>query len=91
MPTRTELNLKLTRKKAQLETANITYEELLADGTESYKFDSGDGSQSAKKRKLQELKEQIDELESDISTIERRLSGRGLTNVGLRRKGGCFR
>lgn len=87
---KTELKARLAKKKAQLEKLEATYDELIQDGTESYKFDSGEGSQQAKKRKLSEIKDQIDELEAEIDNIYRRLSKTGLTNVTLRRKNRCF-
>lgn len=82
-----ELKAKLAKKEQQLELAEATYEKLLSDPNESYRFDSGDGSQSTKKRKLDELKTQIDQLESEIDNLKRRLAGKGLTRVSLRRKG----
>jgi len=83
--TKTELKAKLAKKKASLIIAETTYDELLAGGNESYRFDSSEGSQSTKKRKLQEVKDQIDSLESEIEGICRRLNGSGLTRVSLKR------
>ncbi len=87
MTTRTRLKASLERKEQLLVKLYATYEELISDGTESYRFDSGDGSQQAKKRKLAEFKDQIDELESEIAAIERRLAGKGLTSISLKRRG----
>ena len=87
MTTRTRLKARLEKKQELLDKLYTTYDELISDGTESYRFDSGDGSQQAKKRKLAEVKSQIDQLESEIDSLCRRLAGKGLTNIALRRRG----
>jgi len=87
MTTRTRLKARLEKKEDLLDKLYITYDELISDGTESYRFDSGDGSQQAKKRKLSEVKDQIDQLESEIESLQRRISGKGLTNIALKRRG----
>lgn len=85
MTNRRILRARLTRKMGLLEKAYETYDELLSDGVESYRFDSGDGSQQTKKRNLNELKTQIDKLESEVDSICRQLDRKGLTNIALRR------
>lgn len=85
MTTRQILIERLEKKKAQLVIVEKTYEELLAEPNESYRFDSGEGSQATKKRKLSDLSEQIDKLEAEIDGICRRLQGKGLTQIALRR------
>ena len=71
--------------------AQATYDKLLADPNESYKFDSGDGSQQAKKRKLSDLKEQIEKLEAEICALQSRLKGNGVVSVSTRRTARCRR
>jgi hypothetical protein len=85
MTTRERLEAKLAKKESLLDIAYTTYEELLSSANESYRFDSGQGSQRTNKRKISELKDQIDSLESEIDGIIRRLCGRGLTKIVLRR------
>ena len=86
MSTLTELKERLARKKASLAIAYDTYDKLLAGENESYRFDSGEGSQATKKRKLEDLREQISTLESEIDGINRRLKGLGLTKLTLNRR-----
>jgi len=86
MSTKTRLETRLARKEAQLEIAYTTYETLLAEVNASYRFDSGEGSESTKKRDLDSLKKQIDSLESEIDGIRRRLSGLGLVRISLKRR-----
>ena len=89
MSTRTILQDRLARKEASLELAYSTYDELLSESNESYRFDSGEGSQSTKKKKLEEFKKQIDSLEAEADGIRRRLSGLGLTRITLNRRRSC--
>lgn len=81
-----EIQAAITRKTAQLELANTTYEALLAKQIEEYRFDSNEGSQRARRIKLSEIKAQIDSLEGEIDRLRRRLNQGGLTNVVLRRQ-----
>ena len=76
---------KITRKEASLGIAYASYDSALAELNESYRFDSGEGSQSAKKRDIESFKKQIDALESEIDSLYRRLKGQGLTRISLRR------
>lgn len=86
MSKRTILQDRLAKKEASLAIVCATYDNLLAEENESYRFDSGEGSQSTKKRKISELSNEIDKLESEIDNLTRRLNGLGLTKVILRRK-----
>jgi len=77
----------IEQKEAQLTVVNTTYTRALAQDTEEYRFNSGEGSQWATKRKLSELKDQIDSLQSEIDQLYRRLnSGGGLVSIVLRRQ-----
>ena len=86
MSTRTQLEERLARNEASLDIAYETYDKLLAEVNESYRFDSGEGSQSTKKRDIEALRKQINTLESEIDGIRRRLKGLGLTRITLSRK-----
>ena len=82
---------KIARKEVQLDTLNKTYDKLIdPDGTgdiESYKFDSGTASQSAKLRNPEDVAKEISRLEKEIEALYRKLSGRGLVNQNMRRYG----
>lgn len=86
MSTIQRLKDRLAKKEASLLIAYETYDKLLADTNESYRFDSGEGSQSTKKRNIEELNKQINTLESEIDGIRRRLKGLGLTRISLKRR-----
>lgn len=86
MTRRQQLVDRLARREASLALAEATYNDLLNTGVESYRFDSTEGEQQAKRRKLNEVKRQIDELTSEIDSLQRKLNGGGLVNLGLRRR-----
>lgn len=83
---RAEIEAEITRKKAQLELANTTYERLLTKDIEEYRFDSNEGSQRARRVKLSEMRAQIEALEAEIARLQRKLYQGGLTSVVLRRQ-----
>lgn len=91
MASKKTLKEQLAKKKASLAIAQETYDKLLADPTESYKFDSGEGSQQRKNRKLEELSEQIEKLENSICALESRLRGTGVVSVSTNRSNRCRR
>lgn len=80
-----EIQAQIALKIEQLALANATYSELLQKQTEEYKFNSNEGSQSARRVKLNDIKDQIDSLEASIERLRRRLIAGGLVNVTLRR------
>ena len=86
MTTKQRLEDRLAKKEASLEIAYTAYDKLLAETNGSYRFDSGEGSQSTKKRELEDLKKQIEYLESQVDGLRRRLSGLGLTRITLSRR-----
>lgn len=80
------IKAQIVTKEAQLIKANETYESLLSNEVDDFKFDSGEGSQRSHRRNLNELKKQIDSLESQIENLYRRIQTSGLVNIVLRRK-----
>lgn len=84
--TRTRLQARLTKRETSLAIVEVTYDEALAVNLEMYRFDSTEGEQTSKRRKLQDLKDQIDSLQADIDNIRRRLSGTGIVNMSMRRR-----
>jgi len=83
---RARIQALIDTKTAQLAIANATYEKLLAQDIEEYRFDSNEGSQRARRVKINDLKTQIDSLEAEIERLNRRLKSGGLVNVVLRRQ-----
>lgn len=81
----TALKNRLARKEALLESAYDLQEKLLSSAKESASMDSGDGRVSFKNRELSDVDLTISRLESDIRSLEQRLAGTGIINVGLRR------
>lgn len=82
---RTALKNRLARKEALLESAYDLQEKLLNSVRESANMDSGDGRVGFKNRDLEEVDLTVSRLESDIRSLEQRLAGTGIINVGLRR------
>jgi len=83
------LKARLLVKNAQLEKAYESYDKLLSNEVEEYKFNSNEGSQSAVRRKLDELTKVISTLESNIESLENRICGKGIMYINTRRKGFC--
>ena len=85
---RSTLIARRTEYEEMLEVVKATYLSELAVPTEEYRFNSGEGSQQARRRKLNDLKEQIEWLEGEIDLINRRLKGSGIVTLNVRRKAG---
>ena len=77
---------RLAKREASLVIAEASYDELLASNVEMYRFDSTEGEQTTKRRKIQEMRDQIQILESEIDNIRRRLNGTGIVNMNMRRR-----
>jgi len=77
-------------KKELLDAANDALLSLIPKTKESYKFDSNEGSQQAKFRKLKEYRELIGELEAEINLLYRKLNCGGVSNMTIRRKYGFY-
>jgi len=83
---RAEIQARIDAKEAQLTEANTTLEKLISEGIESYKFDSGEGSQQAKQIKIDNLMKLIQSLEAQIDWYKRKLqTGGGLRAINVRR------
>lgn len=87
--TRTRIIASIAAKEAVLAALYVAYT-AAATEFEEYKFNSGEGSQQAKYRNLNEIKTNIDSLESEIDSLYRRLAGKGVINMNLRRKHGAY-
>jgi 6-phosphogluconolactonase (cycloisomerase 2 family) len=81
---------RIKRQLSQVQTAltalYTSMTEQSASGVESYKFESGEGSQQTKRRSLTEIQDQIDRLEASEAHLINALYNMGLISVQLRRK-----
>ena len=82
---RTDILARIAEIEAQLTVANATYLKLLGKDTSEYRFDSGEGSQRARRVELTDMKDQIDSLMAERDRLQRRLETGGLVTVNLRR------
>ena len=78
---------RITTLQTRLAIADLAYDAALTE-IEEYRFDSGVGSQRVRYRKLEELQKAIDSIDSRINSLQRRLTGKGISNMSLRRKAG---
>jgi hypothetical protein len=86
---RTRLLAQKTRLEAAITALEALYTSAIANiEVESYKFDSGEGSQQTKRRDPNKILEQIDKLEARLSHVINELAGIGVINVQLRRTRG---
>jgi hypothetical protein len=67
-----------------------SYDELIVDNIQQYEFDSNEGRQEARTRRLEEVQKQIDRVSARIDSLCGRLSGTGLVAMKLRRKPGGY-
>jgi hypothetical protein len=81
----TILTARRVKRVASLAIAETAYDAALAKRSESYNFNSGEGSQAATRRKLKDLKDQIDMLTAEIEEIDRRLNGRDVHGFAMPR------
>lgn len=84
---RTEKEAELATLEAQLVQLNAAYS-AAADptGISSYRFDSGEGSQQAKLRPLNEIMDSIRFTQSRINRLRGELRGTGVYVANLRRR-----
>ena len=83
------IKAKITKLQERLTIAENAYDAALTE-IQEYRFDSGVGSQRVKYRQLDELQKAITSIEARIDSLTRRLSGKGISSMSLRRKGSSF-
>lgn len=84
---RARIVAQITTKEAQLAALNTAYTAALtASEIKSYKFDTGEGSQSTTRRDPAELYSQIRQIEMQLDRLYRRLNGGGIVNLNMRRR-----
>lgn len=83
---RTELETKMAKKQALLLKYEAAMDSVLESGMKRYKFDSGEGSQSAEYLSPDDMQKNIDLLESQINTLMRQLTGGNFRRFTLNRK-----
>ena len=83
---RTEIEAELTALETELTALQAAYTSVLASGMKSYKFDSGEGSNSATYMSVKDLKENIDLTRSQIASKKRVLTGGHMRRFTLNRK-----
>ena len=71
--------------ETQLEAADLALTAAMT-AHESYRLDTGQGSQQVKNRKIEDLTKVISYLEAKISSITRTLAGAGVASIVLRRR-----
>jgi len=80
------LKAKIKKIRAMIDALDATYLELSASLVDSYKFDSGEGSQQTSRKKLDTVRMEIDALEAQENHYINELYGMGIVNMNLRRK-----
>lgn len=81
-----QLQARLDRKLATLETLYDTYDELASRYNEEYRIDTEDGTmQKARIQNLNKIQNNIDLIERQIDSIQRKMNGTGVVNMTLRR------
>ena len=91
--TYTRLLAELQKLEDLYDLAVTTYESLLQEQIASYRLDTGEGSQQARRVKMSEVSREIEWISSRADNIRNRLNGRRIVNMTLRRKigsGGCI-
>ena len=83
---RTEIEAELTALETELAEYVAARTQILSSGMKSYKFDSGEGSQSATYMNIKDIKEAIDLVRSQIASKKRVLTGGHMRRLTLNRK-----
>lgn len=79
------LEARLVAKTARL--AKLYAAEDAGDGIKEYRLDTGVGNQRTEYFTPKEMGDEIDRLERQIDSINRKLRGQGIINIVLRRRG----
>ena len=82
---RVQIAARLIIKNTQLTAAYALLDQLLADATQMYRLDTGEGMQQAQHKKLIDVEKIISTLESEINRLETKLAGKGIVNMNMRR------
>ena len=83
---RTELEAELAALETELAEFIAARTYILTSGMKSYKFDSGEGSQSATYMNIKDIKEAIDLIRSQIASKKRVITGGHMRRFTLNRK-----
>lgn len=83
--TRTRLLTELATVETQIENANTALTSLMSQEIESYRLDTGEGSQQARRVDVEKFERMISRLETKAEALRQRLSGRGIVNMNVRR------
>ena len=81
-----EKQAELARYIARLARYETALDSALDSGLESYRFDSGEGSQQAKIMSIDKLEKGIGFLQSRINRLNGELRGTGVITVNMRRR-----
>lgn len=82
---RTQLEARLARKIAQLEAMYDTLDSIIEAKVERFRLDTTEGSQLIWNQKIDNMNNLISQLEAQIDSLQRKLSGKNLANLVLRR------
>ena len=83
---KTRLQNRLARTQSVLTALYATFDEMATQGVSSYKFDSGEGSQSANRKSSEEIANLIERYEAEEEHYINELACMGLVVMQLRRK-----
>ena len=83
---RAELEVELADLEAAYTATLNNYTATLGRGVKSYKFDSGEGSQSATSQNPKDLLESMSLLRSQINSLKRTLTGGHIRRFTMNRK-----
>ena len=78
---------KYNRLTSQIAAANDTLDALVRQQIESFTLNTGEGSQSSKRWDMAHIEDSIAKWERRLESIRQRLSGLGVMNLNVRRKG----
>ena len=81
-----EIEAEIAQCDAYLVALDVAYLSAVGNAEiEEYRFDSGDGSQKAIRRKPSEIREEMSAIQAKRDRLVRKLSGSGSVNMRLRR------